>query len=650
MGDLHTHGMIALTVMELLQTEGPQNEQNKPRDNVWFFELGNFLTDLSQLRDPYAWVAAKSVVWRESRKQHWAWTLKWLPKLDMYLDELLGSNSVHGQLPQFLMEFAYLIGNEKFVGKKLVPAEEYDRIFRSLEHYRKEYKGFTQYWPHEHLDHPPWPHGNKIGYRFQSEVDRHTCADPLQGKRKVYAQLDLQVECCAELLTVVEHKYRDLCAKPDNQLNQQLRNEVLALYGHVSHMVEDFWFHSNFVDKSWSRMYNKPLPGDDNTPHWNRIWLRRLRSPLGTDATNQALSTTQSDFLDLVYTGNFGGDDVFFTLKDALKTFQEKHDITQEPWFVLLPRDMQYVFKFIFDDNARRPFFEKNEKGEYKNTQQREDFFRRLRNTVNNIDQIMADASQFPGGMRLHPNSVKALKKMCAIDKQVYDKYTCWWKALGVPDQINGPFAFMIELLGQADARELESDTKAAELDKLATDVPLSKMRTKGGSDDYLGEAICPTYNGAARETIGSHSLINKDNDHKKPLFQQAFNIATLLSCYIAEVMLRQVQQDKLATARFTEQAEQQSEHGAQNVIKKPRYVDWLHLLRHFICHPDETEKTWHVAAMANPKAPTEHTLKYIDSATAQERMKLVRRDHLEEMYKSIASAAESEWQVVKTQ
>jgi len=664
-GDLNTHAMVGEKVMALLKDKGPKDDNDRPRENYIFFELGNFFTDLSQLRDPFAWIGAKIKVWQTARKEHWTFTLDSIVDLDGYLEEMMGQAGVHGELPTFLREFARLIGCEKFVKKvdPPIPVKEFDRIFEQIEH-EKQYKGYTQYWPHEHLDFPPWPYGNVVGYRSQSKVDRHQCDSESEGespqsgdqgkaksvKRKVLDCLDLQIEFCAELLTTVEFEWRNLTEQADTPANREKRNAILALYGHVSHVIEDFFFHSNFIDKAWSRM-QKPLPGNDNTPHWQRVFLRRLRSPKGTDNTNAQLSTKNSDFNDLVYTGCFGGDDVFFTLKDALKTFQTKHDIRNEPWFAAMPSEGQKVLLPFFDDTERKKMNEKDSNGQYKHPAEREKWFKAIRDFVNNSDSYIAAgqvAAKMKGKEFLHEYSVKALKKMCEIDKKMYDKYS---GSAGVPDDYCGCFAFMMELISQADEAEDKSNKRAAELDQIAVAVEVSDMSGSGGGSSpyYMNQAIVPSHNGAARETIGTHSLINKDNARKQPLFEQSLNVAVHVACYIAEVMCRQIDRQDVPTARFNRDAKSKSPNGAVNTVSMPKYVNWLDLLRHFLCHPDECEHKWHVEAMWNKTPPQYHVVKYAEWDMTSDRMKLVRRDHLKELYKNIATNAEADWQKVKT-
>lgn len=637
MGDLATHGSIAKKVISVLKKNKFLHKKGEPKLNYEYFELGNFLTDVSQLRDIYSWTSAKIAVWNTAREEHGPTALRFV-EMHKYLEKLLGKPGVHGVLPQFLRELAFIIGNEKFVNKKTdaLPFKEYKRIFRDIEKEKKFYKGFTQYWPHEHLDFPLFFHGNIIGHRTKSSVNAHTC-DPKKKStetRKLYKHLELQIEFCVELLTSLEHMFRNLHQKKNTRANEKERNEMLALFGHVCHTIEDYWFHSNFVDKAWSRL-NKPLPGSDNKVRWHRMWLRRLRQPTGTDH-NSKLSTKKSEFDNLAITGSFGDKDVFFTLMDIMKS--QKKNLKGMPLI---------IFNIFFDAGTRKRIFERTADGKaYKNKDDREKFFKKLRDFVNNPDKYMPTT-----GRQLHPESKKTLKKMCATDKKIYDKYSDDSSTLaGIPDDICGPFAFMIELLAKSDREVQASKKRSKELDRIATPVTVADMKNPDGNNEYIKKAILPTDNGAGREVLGSHSLINKDNATKRPLFPQALNIASHLSCYIAKLLIGQVKKPKIPSARFHDKAKDLSEHGAENIVRKPKYIDWLHLLHHFLCHPDECENDWHIKMMQDEKSPNHHIVHYINSKKAKELMKLVRREHLKQMYKNLESSVETQWKKLKNE
>ena len=886
--------------MEILRSEGPQDGNGQPRDNVLFFELGNFLTDLSQFRDPPAHIGGKIKVWQEAREGHWRWTLDDLVDLDAYLEELMGNATTHGRLAEFLMNFAFFWGCEEFRKQNTpITSEDYEYIFNRLQNHRY-YKGYTQYWPLDHLDlPPPEPFGKAVQHQPQSSSPRHQCVQeepeasgdangseeqvpslslaganfefgktfllptaksdleriyetkqqrahrrfavfghtdavgsdehnnglsllraqaayavmirdfawwherlngssgvaeqpwgtreiqhmlqalgfytrrvdgdygdstrraarafqsttglpvssdglldqdsrrrlieaymdylvpgrlsvdaffqdpggrpaifgcgesqllvptrrPHPGNRRVVfvlrfregAAVDLsktgsevpypawlaaetevvphpapapvptpapplpprkipqyledQIEHCAELLTIVEQEWRRLTPLPDTPENRRERKTILALYGHASHIVEDFFFHSCFVDKAWQR-FNRPLPGEEDATHYKRIWERRQLKPAGMNSDTE-LSNTDSVITDLILTGGFGAQDMFFTIKDALVTLSLRHgDVTQQWWYMVMPPLMQRVFRPYFDEPFRRRFYAKNNAGNFANEDLRAQWFRDVRELVNSVDRYLIPAEMIAQAGDSSPvpdeRSIHALREMCRIDREVYNRYT--GTLVGVPDQICGCFAFLLEVLCQADESVDRSDVQSQILDNLADRV----------HPDNYPRTVRPTFNNAARENIGSHSLINKDNERKKPLYPAALNTATCVALYIARVMVRQVTRRQVPSARFHPDAQQQSSNGAFNTIRPPSNVDWLHLLQHFLCHPDECERQWHVEAMRNKDAPTHHVIKHVDRATVNGRMQLNMKRRLENQYRAYGAAAENRWQQVK--
>ena len=63
MGNITTHKNIALHIMRELRDAASGHPGAYRPEDEWFFELGNWLTDMSQLRDPAAFIGAKLTVW-----------------------------------------------------------------------------------------------------------------------------------------------------------------------------------------------------------------------------------------------------------------------------------------------------------------------------------------------------------------------------------------------------------------------------------------------------------------------------------------------------------------------------------------------------------------------------------------------------------
>jgi hypothetical protein len=156
MGDIATHKEIVLHMI-------PQLNQISPAENYTYIEFGNFLTDISQFRDPVSFLNAKKLVTAGGFISH--------PLLCQQLSGFLGSGNLfgwadavfgkptpedkrHGKLPEFFRLLCRAVAHIKFSAdsthreKDLTPlsATEVDRVLDAA---------FTQYYPHEHVDYPP---------------------------------------------------------------------------------------------------------------------------------------------------------------------------------------------------------------------------------------------------------------------------------------------------------------------------------------------------------------------------------------------------------------------------------------------------------------------------------------------------------------
>lgn len=192
MGNITTHKNIAIFVMDILKHESKDHPGVFQEEDAWFFELGNWFTDMSQLRDPYAFISGKSAIWEMK-------TGISLTNAAQYLDEIMGKPKPDAQkdrdftyeleggpvprndpkndgiLARWLRLLVFVWGFEVFVHRgKHIPASEFENIFKIF---------YTQYYPHEHLDCPPCPDGNSpedrvIGNRVGSLVADHRCDTP----------------------------------------------------------------------------------------------------------------------------------------------------------------------------------------------------------------------------------------------------------------------------------------------------------------------------------------------------------------------------------------------------------------------------------------------------------------------------------------
>ncbi len=833
MGDIKTHGGIATEVMALLK-------KARPNENYMFFELGNFLTDVSQFRDPSAFCSGKIVIWNTGREDHWGSTLK-TANMHTFLTDLMGKPRTHGSLAQWFERVIFAIGCEKFRKLGITP-DDYEDAYKLY---------FTQYWPHEHLDFPPWPYKSALGDRTVSDAAIHKCDSPPQepsaadggaqkksdqdkcwirflvmdegsqtpmpgvelrvrtpddaikdyvtgddgtvdirgfkhgkcsvtchvqdmvlertfqfksakafaqvvnptsantgsagaggqprfriadvteyivgkndtlkkiaeangmtwqklcqfnfgtsvatevnkalrtkvgatrksadgqnmlfsdsdktrnverpgriyipkqwsllnldvdkthviyakkivkgpdptpaaatggseekkgtdkkGKtddkektsgRKVLKYLDEQIVYVAELLTVIEQEWTKLVRQGDSADNKRARNRLLTRYGHASHAAEDFYFHSNFIEIAWSRL-NRPLPSFESDTQSQRIFYRRKRAPA---AEKGSMSTTKSFEAGSICTGAFGSEDINHTLMDAIENLADDMD--------KLPTQFQGPLSNLTDESKRRKLRDKGERGK---------FLDEYRKNAKNADTWI-EASVAAG--KLHRKSADALKEAFKIDNRVFDAYG--GILFKVPETIRSPFAFLVELLVLADIAHEQSEAQSAALNK----------------KKLIEDAR--TVNGASAENIGCHSLLAKDSPKKKPLRRPAINVGTRLATYIAELMVRQVNRGKTAAAKFDDGTKKQSKHKALNTLDSTPGIDWLHLLQHFCCHPDDSEHKWYEKALDDKKAPTHYIVRPADRATIAKRVKEPKMQTLRQMYQTLEDAAEAEFQ-----
>ena len=269
MGDVSTHGTIASAVMPLL---------NAPEAPL--FEVGNWLTDVSQFRDPFAHLSGKKAIFNRGLNR-----FATVPRLfhladlvlglDNYLDELMGkppesrvagtrpgANAASdrpddGKLARWFRA-ALLLWT---VNGPRVPPLRHDAGLSAFS--KADIKAvydalYTQYFPHEHLDFPPYPPEKpQRGTREDSTVQTAGGANRLN-----YAYTETQLQYVADLLTRIE---RDWAHNAGG--DPAARRELVARFGHASHAIEDWYFHSNFVELAWQIAHgNDPAPHEAGDP------------------------------------------------------------------------------------------------------------------------------------------------------------------------------------------------------------------------------------------------------------------------------------------------------------------------------------------------------------------------------------------------
>jgi hypothetical protein len=599
-GDVKTHASIAAAVRALL----PAGEA------ALFFEVGNYLTDVSQFRDPYAHIGGKKRMWQigksENRALFFFGLLDLAASYDEYLDDLMGLPGEgprvgtegdpatwrpdDGQLAQWFRDVILVSSSAKFK-RDGIDKHQFLAVYE---------RRFTQYYPHEHVDFPPWPHGSALG----EERARPSQVDVATGgaKRKVLRYLDDQLEYIADLLSKVEKEWARVAPTPENA---PARRELLALMGHASHAVEDYFFHSSFAELAWAQSHptdpapTRPVdpptaeelesfgPPTSDTKR-QRIYHRRRRAPLA-EADDSALSKESSDATTLMYTGSFGGNDIFFTLVDAIG-----HMLMEEP------RPDEPPEARAYRDGIRRVVFgtpdEQAAALATHNARLRSGYYVRK-----------AREAQAMGALEVF--EVEAIQRACARDLDLATRYTLI-ASKGTPLGIVG---MLQKLMGAArEAARLSAERSVA----IDTD---QAHRIEDDRSDNLAPA----------ENIGSHSLMAKDSIRKEPLRVETVNLATLTATYLARRMVERMP----ATTPTADGG-----------------LDWADAVRHFVGHPSQAASDatgpWWAPAMASidPRPAELHDVRTLDATAFDARAAEPHRRPLEQRYEELSVVVQREY------
>ncbi len=277
------------------------------------FFLGNWMTDIVSPMDPAAHATVYSGVkglrdWLK-KKAGDSIVKKYLTglvtrKLKVAQD-LLDEKSAH-YIGPFLKDVTFVVGYFKFVNpsrkQRLLPYDYYKHIFHKL---------YSMYLPHKHFDR--WP--------VKIKIDR---------ERMRYAHVAEAVKHLAEVYSKVDRDWaRPTCRKgvPQDDAGRREWSYNLALLGHGLHTTEDFFAHTNFVEKILEDAYHE---GRWKRPTDKReLWLhdRRLRQYDGTNAdedTDPNVAGTVP-YERAVVGGTFDFVDTLFSLKSMLFT-KDKRD------------------------------------------------------------------------------------------------------------------------------------------------------------------------------------------------------------------------------------------------------------------------------------------------------------------------------------
>lgn len=310
MGDISRHRDIFLNTQDSIPTS-LLDKCKLGAEDLTYLEMGNYLTDVSQFRDPVTYIFAKQRIWRDKilpKVDNNQWVVvgkalahlaafasagaiarwgdsKYLPVpmaispilvgandainaaladlkgADDWMDQMFGTplerttgdlkkrdQKHYGYVGQFFRYFiegiTHLLFADEIPNKvkgewgkiNRIPEKSISWVFEDF---------FTQYYPHEHTDQPPYvwdaserpksPHLYGPSKRQRNLVDRDIGVMNIVDHH--------YVQYLSEGLSDLEQEWRAL--QPDDA---QARRKMLVRMGKLLHGIEDWYFHSNVVE------------------------------------------------------------------------------------------------------------------------------------------------------------------------------------------------------------------------------------------------------------------------------------------------------------------------------------------------------------------------------------------------------------------
>jgi hypothetical protein len=533
MGDVQTHKAIFESAVQ------PALQEARPGEDYLCVRLGNYLTDLSQVRDTLAYALAKPRILAVARQKTallrvpvLAGILSSIIEIPGYIDDLLGRTTgvEDAALARYLDSVVRAVTIETFAKSDGLPEPEVLRIYD---------RNFTRYYPHEHLDFPPWPYTDPIGDRT------------IEPSARMLRSLAEQMEYLIQALTAVEYSWT---LSLDQGTQSAARHNALADLGHTLHSIEDFYFHTNFLEINQLLRSARRFPGPDavhSGPFWEwfvdhalddvdtaddevryrRRYFRRLRNPVAGKDKSQLSTITSLDASAYLSTGGFGATDIFHTLYGQLSGLAANLDpaLVKELKKIVLARNLLFEAdrRALADDAVFRQELQAH-------AQQLED-----PNFAHRIDQAVQLGL-------LRPATAKAVKEAVALDRQLTRRYP---QLPGI-----GGFLLSIASMLQQEHDNSEALSRAFDQENLVLDGRSAHCESAGQR--------C-----ASAETIGTHSLLAKDTEHSAPFRPEAVTYASFVSGFFARTLARHV--------------------------GSPQELNWRPVVSHFLRYPHIDDITW---------------------------------------------------------
>ena len=616
MGTIKRHFLIHQNNFSQIKEKYPEFNQK-----FSYVELGNFLTDISQFRDPYAAISGKLKLKKEIEKkvQGKVWIFKAVAMsiidAENWLDELMGTDLIrYGNLSTYFYHICRAITHLTFsdnIPKKqnpifsnflnliVLPSKEVDRVFKSF---------YSQYYPHEHLDMPDFN-------LLESNKTKNESNDYKVGSEKkvringdihnvgILRFLEDQIKYISEELTDIE---RNLLK---NTITEEEKIDLFVKLGKILHPIEDFFFHSNFVELLlWNQLKNnfsrsksedeflqwfyknalliyKNLPGykegkkdyELNQKKWERKLLRRLQFPI-FEKKSTIFDALPSKKVSLsvkstLYTGGFGSNDMFHTMINALENLQDQF-IKYDPTNLQSSGMFGNILQGSLNDSLInselvliRVFFNKQYRETlFKSDKEKEQAQKKHVEQVQGKDYIDKINELHSNGF-LNDEAKESFLQALEIDKKMQTDYPKMTES-GLP----GVGGFLIEFLISAQDEVNKSEEESKKLDTK------SILKNK---DNNVMEVDLPTDNGASGEEIGNHTLMGKDSIRSQPLYEDALLLATYASLTISTFIF-----DKIYVTKIVDAISESNSHGK---------LDWTEILNQVLRYPAASADMWEI-------------------------------------------------------
>ncbi|HEV3001472.1 MAG TPA: hypothetical protein VGW75_12095 [Solirubrobacteraceae bacterium] len=605
MGEVLRHAEIFHNTRERIGTL-------RPDEDYTYLELGNYLTDVSQFRDPFAHMSAKRTIWQQAKSSNpFLAILSVIPILgilsDVFLDafdveewlnNLMGEHEPadrrYGKLAEYfenvILAVTHVIFADDIPQKEAmrgmlppelqriepIPPAEIDHVYSTH---------FTQYWPHEHVDFPPFVlHGDQ---RPRNRMYR-------RGRRGLIQYLEEYLTFLTEELTKLEADWK---GKRTVGRSDRARHDILVRFGKLLHAVEDYFFHSNYPElqlwndlrrgrpreetddayrawfaENWMRTYRTyrgypgyQVGGDASHPEagthttWRRKLMRRLRYPV-YESGNRLSDETSEARLDLCYTGGFESTDMAHTMAGALESLQALFKRFDEAGGYLSP-ELRTALGIPGTDALVksnlvlvRTLFNADERSRMHRDK---DYLQAQ--LVKHVEQINSEVyNQGVDRLRtdgyLNDAARDAFKRAFAIDRglEAHDERT------------PGVGGFLMQFLAQSQGEMDRSRVATRSLDG-------------GGRPDPGHVFDVRTDNGASGETIGTHTLMAKDTPKSQPLYEDAKVLAKFASLSVVHLMLTEINSPNDASSG----------------------LDWEAVLQELVRFPQGRPGMWEAQALA---------------------------------------------------